>query len=132
MPRSAKRPCSYPGCGRLSDTGRCERHRRAEEKEHDRRRGGSTARLYDYRWQKASKAFLRDHPLCQCGDCQEGVLRTLASTVVDHRIPHRGNQALFWDRTNWQAMAKQCHDLKTAREDGGFGNRGGAGQIFTI
>jgi 5-methylcytosine-specific restriction protein A len=29
--------------------------------------------------------------------------------------------ALFWDNTNWQAMAKECHDAKTAREDGGFG-----------
>ena len=30
--------------------------------------------------------------------------------------------ALFWLRSNWQAMAKTCHDKKTAREDGGFGN----------
>lgn len=29
---------------------------------------------------------------------------------------------LFWDRTNWRGMAKVCHDAKTAREDGGFGN----------
>jgi 5-methylcytosine-specific restriction enzyme A len=30
---------------------------------------------------------------------------------------------LFWDRNNWQAMAKACHDKKTASEDGGFGHR---------
>jgi len=36
---------------------------------------------------------------------------------------------LFWDNTNWQSMAKECHDKKTATEDGGFGNPGGAGQI---
>jgi 5-methylcytosine-specific restriction protein A len=35
---------------------------------------------------------------------------------------------LFWDRANWRAMSKQCHDRKTAREDGGFGNPG-AGAI---
>lgn len=23
---------------------------------------------------------------------------------------------LFWDRSNWQSMAKTCHDRKTARE----------------
>jgi 5-methylcytosine-specific restriction protein A len=28
---------------------------------------------------------------------------------------------LFWDKQNWQAMAKSCHDRKTARHDGGFG-----------
>jgi len=39
---------------------------------------------------------------------------------------------LFWDRNNWQSMAKACHDRKTAAEDGGFGNPGGAGQIFGV
>lgn len=29
---------------------------------------------------------------------------------------------LFWDSANWQAMNKECHDRKTASEDGGFGN----------
>jgi len=43
--------------------------------------------------------------------------------VVDHIIPHRGNQKLFWDTKNWQAMNHVCHNRKTAREDGGFGNR---------
>jgi 5-methylcytosine-specific restriction protein A len=41
--------------------------------------------------------------------------------VVDHRIPHRNDPVLFWDRTNWCAMAKECHDRKTALQDGGFG-----------
>ena len=29
---------------------------------------------------------------------------------------------LFWDSNNWQSMSKQCHDRKTATEDGGFGH----------
>lgn len=41
--------------------------------------------------------------------------------LVDHIIPHKGDMELFWDRNNWQAMAKECHDKKTATEDGGFG-----------
>lgn len=41
---------------------------------------------------------------------------------MDHKIPHRGDAALFWDPNNWQAMSKPCHDRKTALEDGGFGN----------
>jgi 5-methylcytosine-specific restriction protein A len=49
--------------------------------------------------------------------------------VVDHKVPHRGDMKLFWDRNNWQSMAKECHDRKTASEDGGFG-RVGAGQKF--
>jgi 5-methylcytosine-specific restriction enzyme A len=42
--------------------------------------------------------------------------------VVDHITPHRGDERLFWDTANHQAMAKRCHDPKTAREDGGFGH----------
>jgi 5-methylcytosine-specific restriction protein A len=49
--------------------------------------------------------------------------RVTAATMVDHIIPHRGDQKLFWDSEhNWQSGCKLCHDRKTAREDGGFGN----------
>lgn len=39
------------------------------------------------------------------------------ATVVDHIIPHRGDQKLFWDQRNWQSLCKQCHDRKTLTED---------------
>lgn len=67
-------------------------------------------RLYGYAWQKASKGFLAEHPLCQCPMCDEGRLRVSAATVVDHHIPHRGDYEKFWDQSNWRAMAKECHD----------------------
>jgi 5-methylcytosine-specific restriction protein A len=38
------------------------------------------------------------------------------ATVVDHIVPHRGDQRLFWDEANWAALCKPCHDAKTARE----------------
>lgn len=47
----------------------------------------------------------------------------MAATVVDHITPHGGDVALFWDVANWQGLCKAHHDEKTAREDGGFGNR---------
>jgi 5-methylcytosine-specific restriction protein A len=73
----------------------------------------STERGYGYAWQKARARFLAAHPLCtQC----ESEGRTIPATVVDHRIPHRGNQALFWDETNWQSMCKPHHDSKTQAE----------------
>ncbi|AFR18473.1 HNH endonuclease [Burkholderia pseudomallei] len=46
----------------------------------------------------------------------------MPASVVDHIVPHRGDAHLFWDQSNWQAMSKSCHDRKTARENGGFGN----------
>lgn len=85
-------------------------------------RQGANARGYTYRWQKESKRFLAEHPLCQCPECDDGRKRVVAATVVDHIEPHRGDTEKFWDQTNWQAMSKPCHDAKTAREDGGFGH----------
>jgi 5-methylcytosine-specific restriction protein A len=58
------------------------------------------------------------NPLCVT--CQ-GEGRVEAATVVDHIIPHRGDQKLFWGRSNWQSLCKRHHDIKTASEDGGFG-----------
>jgi 5-methylcytosine-specific restriction protein A len=47
------------------------------------------------------------------------------ATVVDHIIPHNGDMVRFWDQDNWQPLCKQCHDIKTATEDGGLGNKKG-------
>ena len=43
--------------------------------------------------------------------------RYVKATVVDHIVPHRGDQKLFWDQSNWQALCKRHHDLKTGNED---------------
>lgn len=76
-------------------------------------RTSSTARGYTYRWQQERAAYLREHPLCQCPACDDGRLRVMVATVVDHKVPHRGDMTLFWDQSNWQAMNKECHDAKT-------------------
>ena len=74
------------------------------------------------KWKVASKAFRDQHPLCECDECKQRVV-PLPAEVVDHIIPHKGDVVLFWDRENWQSMAKKCHDKKTVKEDGGFGNK---------
>lgn len=86
----------------------------------DRYRGSRHERGYDSRWDKARLTYLRHHPLCV--HCERDG-RTEAATVVDHIIPHRGDKKMFWDKTNWQPLCKRHHDVKTASEDGGFGNR---------
>ncbi len=87
------------------------------KREADDRRGNAASRGYDSKWQKASKAFLAlpENRFCCCG-CGE------LADCVDHREPHRGDQRLFWSRSNWQAMKRGHHSRKTAQHDGGFGN----------
>jgi 5-methylcytosine-specific restriction enzyme A len=80
-------------------------------------RANSARRGYGYRWQRASKAFLAAHPLCVLCDAAGKVV---AAQCVDHKIPHQGDQGLFWDEANWQPLCKRCHDTKTGGE-GAFG-----------
>jgi len=51
-----------------------------------------------------------------------------ASTVADHVKAHKGVWALFCDLDNLQGICDECHSLKTAKEDGGFGNAQFAGK----
>ncbi|MBR0407649.1 MAG: HNH endonuclease [Clostridia bacterium] len=67
---------------------------------------------YDSRWREARKLCLQLHPLCV--KCLEEKKITPA-TVVDHIVPHRGDQKLFWDQSNWQPLCKRHHDEKTGK-----------------
>ena len=112
MPRRPNTPCKHSGCGRLVPYGTmyCEEHK-ALHPEVIRSAG---RRGYGSRWQRESKAYLKSHPLCvRCFARGQYV----KATVVDHIVPHRGDQKLFWDRDNWQPLCKHCHDTKTMTED---------------
>ncbi len=77
-----------------------------------RSRESSTKRGYGYKWQQARKQYLLEHPVCV--DHQQRGLIVIA-TVVDHKKPHRNDEALFWDQNNWQSLCKQCHDSHKQR-----------------
>ena len=111
MPFRPKHPCAHPGCPELVEKGKyCDKHKPL----HPEVTRSASSRGYGRSWQKASKQYLNEHPLCVM--CQaEGRYRK--ATVVDHIIPHRGVTLLFWDRGNWQALCKEHHDKKTGNED---------------
>lgn len=72
--------------------------------------------LYGRRWQRRRLVYLAERPLCVVCE-KRGLIR--AATVVDHRVPHKGDLVLFWDEGNWQALCKTCHDsYKQALEHG--------------
>jgi 5-methylcytosine-specific restriction protein A len=76
----------------------------------DRQRPSAARRGYGPRWRRARAAFLAQHPLCAV--C-EGRGLVIAATVVDHVVPHRGDERLFWDEGNWAPSCKPC----SRRED---------------
>lgn len=54
--------------------------------------------------------------------CQESG-RIVSATVVDHITPHRGDERLFWDESNHQALCAACHNGRKAREEAQAGLR---------
>ncbi|MEH6347775.1 MAG: HNH endonuclease [Bermanella sp.] len=113
------KPCNHPGCGKLIEptVTHCVKHKQIVNKQREVGRKNSYQRGYTGQWRKARLGFLAKHPLCN--RCIDDNI-TEEATVVDHIIPHRGNNDVFWDRLNWQPLCKRCHDRKTATEDGGF------------
>ena len=106
MPSKVKRSCRAPGCPELTEGLFCDLH-----KDHGReRRESAVERGYGREWRRARAAYLCANPFCAM--CITDRKLTLA-TVVDHIIPHRGDDALFWDESNWQPLCKRCHDKKT-------------------
>ncbi|MCH8851723.1 MAG: HNH endonuclease [Planctomycetes bacterium] len=76
-------------------------------------RPSAAMRGYGRRWRRARFAYLAEHPLCRRCKAKD---RLIAAECVDHIVPHRGDQALFWDTANWQALCLACHSKKTATE----------------
>lgn len=80
--------------------------------EGDRLRGSARARGYDSAWDRASIGFLAHNPVCLA--CAAAGL-SIASKVTDHVIPHKGDRAIFWDRSHWQPACQWHHDAVKQR-----------------
>lgn len=79
------------------------------------------------RWRELRlKVLERDGYICQrTGVICAGVSPEPNSPVVNHRVPHRGDPALFWDETNLETVTKQVHDtIIQAEEQGSLHRRG--------
>lgn len=69
------------------------------------------------RWKALRLSILtRDMFTCQWPGCGRLVGDT-SQLVADHKIAHRGDEALFWDETNLWTLCKPCHDTLKQREE---------------
>lgn len=111
--------CSEPGCPEpVKRAGPCPTHARQQ----DLRRGSARARGYDSRWEARAAAFKKRYPLCGMrpngqapvmSRCHEQGIATPVYQV-DHVVPHRGDQRLFWDiEGNCQSLCQQCGARKS-------------------
>ena len=79
-----------------------------------RQKDDGRANGYGTQWIKARASYLKAHRLCVACEA-EG--RVEIASDVDHIIPHRKRQEVFWDSDRWQPLCARCHGLKTGRYD---------------
>ncbi|MDR6851083.1 5-methylcytosine-specific restriction endonuclease McrA [Sphingomonas sp. BE123] len=69
------------------------------------------------RWQKLRmKVLTRDLFTCQRPGCGRMEPDT-SQLVADHKLPHRGDEQLFWNEDNIETLCKPCHDRDKQREE---------------
>ena len=109
MPRKPKRPCSYPGCGKLTDDRYCDEHEQITEHQYNQYlRDPDTNKRYGRAWKKLRARFLSLHPLCE--HCKnEG--RLTAAEEVHHVLPLANGGT--HDEDNLMALCKSCHSKIT-------------------
>lgn len=70
----------------------------------------NTTRWRQLRWHIIKGA------LFTCSLCNK-IEPDTSKLVCDHIIPHRGEEAKFWDSSNLQCLCKRCHDSDKQRQE---------------
>lgn len=120
MPRKPRRPCSHPGCPRLTDGRFCEEHAKAEVARYERDgRDRSAKRRYGRGWQRIRDRYIHAHPLCE--RCMaEG--RYEKAEQVHHVLPL--SEGGTHDESNLMSLCRECHARTHAERGDRWGQRG--------
>jgi 5-methylcytosine-specific restriction protein A len=105
MPRKPKRPCSYPGCPRLTNDRYCEEHTRIVNNNYNRyERDRETPKRYNRTWKRIRDAYVAAYPLCE--EClKQG--RVVPVDQVHHIVPLREGGTN--DFSNLVSLCSACH-----------------------
>lgn len=119
MPYRPKRPCSHPGCPKLTNGRFCEEHAIQEEKRYEKYdRDPVMKKRYGRSWKRIRDRYIAAHPLCE--QCQK-LGKVKSATEVHHIKPL--SQGGSNDVSNLMALCTSCHSEITAREGGRWKRR---------
>jgi 5-methylcytosine-specific restriction enzyme A len=106
--------CRHSGCNELIEGVEtyCPEHKKEMLREYDKRRGTAQQRGYNYRWQKYSKAFLKQPGNQYCKLRIDGRCKLKAECVDHIEPPPDPRHPLFWDPSNHQSSCLPCNSIK--------------------
>ena len=124
LPRKPKKPCSFPGCPKLTDGRFCEEHAKQENARYEKYDGDpAVRRRYGRAWKRIRDSYVKTHPFCEI--CLEkGV--AVPVEEVHHKVPlaEGGSHA----RDNLISLCKSCHSEIHAKRGDRWHNRKGTEQ----
>ena len=105
MPRKPKRPCSHPGCPKLTDGRFCEEHTKQENRRYEKYdRDPAVRRRYGRVWKRIRDNYVKDHPFCE--KCfEKGVLAEVEEVHHIKPLSEGGTH----ERSNLISLCKSCH-----------------------
>jgi len=118
MPYKPKRPCAYPGCGRLAEREQyCTQHQKEVNKHYNKyQRDPNSNKRYGRAWKRIRDRYIKAHPLCK--ECEKQGRLTPAEEI-HHILPlsKGGSNETY----NLMSLCKSCHSSITASEGGRWG-----------
>lgn len=100
-----KRPCSHPGCPKLTNERFCEEHKKEEARRYERYdRNKDSRKRYGKVWKVIRDKYTSSHPFCE--RCLESGVYTPAEHV--HHIKPL-SQGGTHDESNLKSLCRACH-----------------------
>nr|DAD64642.1 MAG TPA: HNH endonuclease [Caudoviricetes sp.] len=105
MPRKPKRPCSYPGCPKLTEGRFCEEHQREENRRYEKYdRDPLVHRKYGQVWKRLRDSYVKAHPFCE--ECfKKGMMVPVEEVHHIKPLSEGGSHS----KDNLISLCKSCH-----------------------
>jgi 5-methylcytosine-specific restriction endonuclease McrA len=109
-----KKICRSPGCNALIEPTEsyCDKHKREPAKPFNNAIRSNESLYNTTQWRQLRKEILSEQPNCfKCG-----ISGKETKLEVHHLRAPRGNEELFFDKSNLAAVCPSCHKLITNKE----------------